>query len=64
MDIAALSVIKSMAHIKQQAGIQVLKMAMDSSQENADFYTRMLAPVKQMEQSVSPHLGRYIDIRV
>ncbi len=64
MDIAALSVINSMAQVKQQAGLSVLKMAMDTSKNNADFLTQILTSAKAMEQSINPHLGKNIDIRL
>jgi len=64
MDVAALSVISTIAHVKQQAGMQVLKMVMDTSRNNSELMTQILSSAKIMEQSVNPHLGANIDIRV
>ncbi len=58
MDIAALSIDLKQVQLQQAVGTAVLKMAMDSSRENADLLT------KALEQSVNPHLGARLDVRV
>ena len=40
MDIAALSMVMSQARVQQDAGIAVMKMAMDTGKENATRMTR------------------------
>ena len=65
MDIAALSIDLKQVQLQQAVGTVVLKMAMDSSRENADMLTKVLAAsAKVMEQSVSPHLGARLDVTV
>lgn len=65
MDIAALSISLSQMKIAQQASVSVLKMAMDTAKVQAVDLTKMLeVNTKIMEQSVNPHLGKNIDIRL
>ena len=56
MDIAALSMGLSQMKLANEVGVSVLKMAMDTSQGQADNLTQM------MEQSVTPYLGGSIDV--
>lgn len=58
MDIAALSTALSQAKVAGQASIAVTKLAMDSSQVS------MENTLKTLEQSVNPHLGGNIDIKL
>lgn len=63
MDIAALSMGLSQMKVSQQAGISVMKMAMDSAgQGTADLIQAMEVSTKTMEQSVAPYLGGNLDI--
>jgi hypothetical protein len=63
MDIAALSINLKQVQLQQEVGTAVLKMAMDSSRENADMLTEILAAsTTVMEQAVNPHLGVRLDI--
>ena len=63
MDIAALSMDLKQIQLQQAVGTAVLKMAMDSSRENANMLTKVLAvSTKVMEQSVNPHLGARLDV--
>ena len=66
MDIAALSMGLSQMKVSQEAGISVLKMAMDSAKgSNADLVSMLevnMANMQTMEQSVTPHIGTTIDI--
>ena len=65
MDIAALSTNISQIKVAQQANISVLKMAMDTAEVQAVDITQMLeANAKMMEQSINPHLGGNIDIKL
>lgn len=65
MDIAALSTNLSQIKVAQQANISVLKMAMDTAEVQAVDITQMLeANAKMMEQSINPHLGGNIDIKL
>ena len=56
MDIAALSMNLSAYSIGTEIQTRVLKMAMDSCEQNAEAITLMLAKVQQ------PHLGQKIDV--
>ncbi len=68
MDIAALSILKSQAQMKQSVGIAVIKKAIDSAGQNADIVSEMLEKVEQgkvlAQALATPHLGRSIDILV
>lgn len=59
MDIAMLSMIISQSRVQQDAGIAVMKMAMDTGKENATQMTEMIKNV-----AVDPNLGNHIDISV
>ena len=56
MDIAALSMGLSQMKISQEAGISVMKIAMNTAGEQTVELTKM------MEQSITPHLGSSLDI--
>jgi Putative motility protein len=58
MDIAALSVLMNQSQVQQQASISVMKMAMNTAQQNGAELTKML------EQSVQPHLGSSINLKL
>jgi Putative motility protein len=58
MDIAALSVMMNQSQIQQQASLSVMKMAMNTAEQNSVELTKML------EQSVQPHLGSSIDLKL
>lgn len=59
MDIAALSIVMNQSKVQQDAGIAVMKMAMDAGKETAAQMTEMIETV-----AVDPNRGRHIDIRV
>lgn len=63
MDIAALSMGLSQMKFAQEAGVSILKMAMDQGQTQAQGLTQLMEG-SAMEQSVSPHLGASIDVRI
>lgn len=58
MDIAALSMGLSQMKVSQQAGVSVMKMAMETAQEQTADLTQML------EQATMPHVGSTIDIKL
>jgi hypothetical protein len=58
MDIAALSVMMNQSQIQQQTSLSVLKMAMNTAEQNSVDLTKML------EQNVQPHLGNSIDLKL
>lgn len=59
MDIAALSIVMNQSKVQQDAGIAVMKMAMDSGKETAAQMIEMIETV-----AVDPNRGRHIDIKV
>lgn len=65
MDIAAASIALHQGTIQQQAGLSVMKMAMDAAGRQAvSLATILSASTKTMELSVQPYLGANIDIQV
>ncbi|MBW7476039.1 YjfB family protein [Paenibacillus oenotherae] len=61
MDIQSISAAASgqaMAQLKQQAGIAVMAKSLDNMQLQGQLL------IKMMEQSVQPHLGGNLDIRL
>ena len=65
MDIAALSVMMSQGQVQQQAGVSIMKLAMDTASTQGEMMTALLdETAKSMELSVQPHLGGSVDIRV
>lgn len=63
MDIAAMSIVLSQARVQQEAGISVMKLAMDSGKASSEGMTQLMTDMtKAMEQSVNPHLGGNIDL--
>ena len=65
MDIAALSVLMSQGQVQQQAGVSVMKMAMNVAETQGNMMTALLGETaKSLEMSVQPHLGGSVDIKV
>ncbi len=65
MDIAALSMGLSQMKVAQQAGISVMKLAVDAAQGQTAELAKMLeAGFQAMEASVTSHLGANIDVSV
>lgn len=58
MDIGALSMVMSQANVQQNAGIAVMKMAMDTGKENATTITDMIKNV-----AVDTNVGQNLDFR-
>ena len=56
MDIAALSMVMSQSRVQESAGIAVMKMAMDTSKENAAQMTEMVKNV-----AVDTNVGQQLD---
>lgn len=65
MDIAAMSTMISQAKVQQQASLSVMKMAMNVGKTQMNDIVQMVEEsTKAMEQSVTPHLGGNIDIKL
>lgn len=66
MDVALLSIALSQGQVQQHASISVMKKVMNQAEGNADILTKMLSEVdvQAMQQSVQPHLGGNIDIKL
>lgn len=58
MDIPGLSVAMSQANVVNDVNIAVLSKTLDTVEESGELMIQM------MEQSVNPHLGANIDVRV
>jgi Putative motility protein len=58
VNIGALSIMMNQSQIQQQASISVMKMAMNTAEQNSVDLTKML------EQTVQPHLGNSIDLKL
>ena len=65
MDIAAMSTMLNQGKIMQQANYSVMKMAMNSA-ENSGQMIKDLANTntRVMEQSINPHIGVNIDMKL
>ncbi len=64
MDIALLSMSLSQMKVAQEAGISVMKMAMETDKGQAAKVTQIIESTKQIERSLNPHLGGNIDIKL
>ena len=65
MDIAGLSINLSQMNLHKDAGIALMKMAMENSQGNIDDVTDLLESTEELvSRAGDPNLGKYIDIRV
>ncbi|UCZ52686.1 YjfB family protein [Bacillus shivajii] len=66
MDIGLMSMALSQGQVKQQASLSVMKKAMGSAEQNADFLNKMVdeSQVSKMEQATQPHLGSSIDVKL
>ncbi|SFF95575.1 Putative motility protein [Desulfotomaculum arcticum] len=64
MDIAALSILKNQAQLRQDVGIAVLKKAMGTAEQGGSLINRMLdkaAEGKAAAQIMQSHLGSNIN---
>ncbi|MCM3633927.1 YjfB family protein [Paenibacillus camelliae] len=59
MDIAAASVSNSLASVKQEVSVSLLKKSLD---QNKDMASQLITKV--LEGSLDPNLGNKLDIRV
>lgn len=67
MDIAALSIIKNQAQLKQSVSIAMMKKAMGTAEQKGNFITEMLGKVAEgnvAKQATPPHLGTKLDTYV
>ena len=65
MDIAALSTIMSQTQVKHQASLSVMKMTMDTENNQAVDMLRMIEQNTQSaEQAVHSDLGKSIDVKL
>lgn len=64
MDIASLSVALNQASVKQAASLATAKMAMNTVAANGEGLVALLQQTQAMQQSVQPHLGGAIDLRI
>lgn len=65
MDIGALSMDLNQMNVAQQSSVSVIKLAMNTVELQAVDLTKMLElNTKIMEQSINPHLGKTIDIKL
>ncbi len=58
MDIAALATVQQMGNVRGQASIAVASKVKDMVEQNGANL------VKMMEQSVNPHIGKSIDVKL
>lgn len=65
MDIAGLSMSLSQMKAAQQVSISVMKLSMDTAKNQGSEMVQMIqSNTRMLEQSVTPHLGTSIDIRL
>jgi Putative motility protein len=58
MDIAALSIAMNQSQLQEQASLSVMKIAINTAEQNSANFSKIL------EQSVQPHLGGKIDLKL
>lgn len=65
MDIPALSISLNQMKVQIQASTSIMKMAMTTAKDQSIGLLKMLETnTKLMEQSVNPHIGVNVDIRL
>lgn len=65
MDIPALSISLNQMKVQIQASTSIMKMAMTTAKDQSIDLLKMLETnTKLMEQSVNPHIGGNVDIRL
>lgn len=65
MDIPALSISLNQMKVQLQASTSIMKMAMTTAKDQSIDLLKMLETnTKLMEQSVNPHIGGNVDIRL
>ncbi len=63
MDIAGLSTVLSTSRLQSQVGVAVVSKAMDTNEAMGQGLIEMI-DAAAMEQSVNPHVGSNLDIRI
>ena len=65
MDIAALSMALSQMNVRQEASVSIMKKTMDQAESNGQSIVKLIqeSSVKDMEQSVRPHIGSQLDMK-
>jgi|GEM_PF-4878472 len=61
MDITSLSMMASMGNVQNQAGLMIMKKAMDTNQQSSQSMMTLLAATPTLSPA---HLGQTIDISV
>lgn len=65
MNIAGLSMGLSQMKLAQEVSVSVMKMAMENGENHMNDLLQMIDQnVKIMEQSINPHIGGSIDLRL
>ena len=66
MDIAALSMALSQMNVLQEASVTLMKKTMDQAESNGQGVVKMMqeSRAKAMEQSLRPHIGSSIDLKL
>ena len=65
MDIPALSISLNQMKVQLQASTSIMKMAMTTAKDQSRDLLKMLETnTKLMEQSVNPHIGGNVDIKL
>lgn len=62
MDIAALSTMLSQTNMNQQASLSVMKMAMNTAEQNGQAMQELMQTA-QAPVSLEPHLGNSVDVK-
>jgi hypothetical protein len=62
MDIAAVSVIMSQTQVQQSASMSVMKMAMQTAQQEAVDLVQALNSTSAVQAAAQPHLGTKLDV--
>ena len=65
MDIAAMSIAMNLYKVNQQAALSVAKMAMDSAKQAAGSMVDLASQNNAaLQNSVTPHIGKNVDVKV
>lgn len=64
MDIAALSTVMAQGKLAQQISVSVSKLSMDNAKQQGQAVSDLIQSAKVMKQTITPHIGTNIDIRL
>ena len=64
MDIAALSTVMSMGKVQAQVGVAIAGKVKEMAEENGRNLIELMKSTQIMEQSLNPHIGQNIDIKL